>query len=199
VFIFSMIFVTSTTLAITSYTIGEVIQKENIRNFMETEMLPNMINESCNNACSNFTDIGIRQICFDDCIIIYGSEINETINSITENIYAQGAYGLTLDQLSYFLNAYFIYFVLIAIATCILIPIIGRSLHKLGINFIYIAISCFFVSLAPKLITLPEDVHATKMAGYFYGAMYQQMLFGAIFVIAGIMLIIANKYFRLEK
>jgi tellurite resistance protein TehA-like permease len=115
--------------------------------------------------------------------------------NLTNQIYSQGIFNTNLESFSNILNNYFIHFIIVAIASGTLIIIISKSVYRIGINFVLIGITSIATSLVTNMVEIP-DAYAQTIADYLFGAMYQQIYFGVAFLIIGVMLMVADKYFK---
>jgi len=78
-FILSILFIISLYLTISSYTIGDLIQKDNIKSFIQTQTTGELASETCEEYCSeefdyqtceeycNYLDVELRQACKNEC------------------------------------------------------------------------------------------------------------------------------------
>jgi hypothetical protein len=82
-YIISFLFVLSLYLAITSYTIGSLIQKENIKGFVETQMVGEVASKTCEDFCKGDFDV---QKCQEYCNYLDTQEhISQCKDACTNN------------------------------------------------------------------------------------------------------------------
>lgn len=181
--------------AVTSFTLGNAIQRDNFEDFIKENIIPNMTEERCNVLCEDYLGNISYNLCLSECRTGLENQTEETVMNITNQIYSQGIFNMNLESFSNMLNDYFIHFIIVAIASGTLIIIISKSVYRIGINFILIGVTSLTTALITNMIEIP-DVHTQTIADYLFGAMYQQIYFGVAFLIIGIMLMIADKYFK---
>ncbi|MFQ6020899.1 MAG: hypothetical protein ACE5J4_02680 [Candidatus Aenigmatarchaeota archaeon] len=192
VFFLSSLFVVSSVSAITSYTMKDVVDKENLKNFIRTELIPSVIEEGCNQTCAPFNETE-KTICLDECRREGASKTEELVDKGIDDIYNQQILNTNFNEFANFLKTFFIPLIILSVIFVGLIFFASKSpLYTLGHNFISVAISCFIIGFIPNLITLPQDTYIQAITGYVYSGLQQQIYFGIAFLIGGIILLIIH-------
>jgi len=190
----SLLFLMTISMAITSYTIGDLIQKNSIKNFFKTEILgTEFINQQCESRCNEYQDY--RGECMSLCLTDLTNQTETGVDRAVDEIYKRQFFNMNLEQISYFFANY-ISFAVIGIFVGIVLLIVSTTpFLTLGKNLITIAISLFISSFIPQFtfasINLPLDLGQT-FTDYLSSGFNQQMVFGIIFLIAGIILVVIN-------
>lgn len=199
VFILSLIFTFSIFIAITSYNIGNLIQKESIKNFIKSESTK-YLNQECQNQCSQYEDY--KDACIQLCLTELINQTEISVNKVVDDIYQQKFFDMTLDEVSLFLSQY-ILFAIIGIFSGILILIASKTpFLSLGKNIISVSISLFISSIAPQFmlasINLPFNL-GKSIKDYFFPSFNQLIYYGIILLIIGIILVIVNYVIKKKK
>src|SRR5437867_12874561 len=98
-FIVGTIFLIGTMTSVIAYTFKDILQKENVINFIKTNVTPQLIEEQCTKYCQNITQS--VSISFDQCMQICREQAkNETqnIDSYIDSAYSQQLYKLSLGS-----------------------------------------------------------------------------------------------------
>ena len=93
VFLISMLFTFSVFMTITSYTLGDLILKENLKTFIKSELSPSLLGQECENHCLSFTGEK-KQACIQLCLSELGNRTEETINTAVDEVYGKEFYGI---------------------------------------------------------------------------------------------------------
>jgi hypothetical protein len=199
-FILSFLFASTILLAITSYNIGALIQKDSIKNFIKTKS-NEVINQQCQENCNQYVDL--RAECTQACSTEMTLEAEASINKAVDDIYQQKFFELvSLNEISLMLAQYLL-FLIIGIFSGILILVVSKTpFLTLGKNFISISISLFISSVTPQFmlasINLPFDL-GKSIKDYFFSGFNQLAYFGIAFLAAGIALIAVNYFLEKRK
>ena len=198
VHLFSFIFVTTTLLAISSFTIKDSFSKEAIQNFVATEIAPGLIASQCDSTCGGITqDPTLKSVCVQECMTRLQSETNNYVNDVTGNIYGRDIiFGLTLDDLINIMSSY-ILFAIVAVAAAVLIYVIAEEPFKvLGHSSISVGVSLIIFGLLPQLLPVLLSVESDSLITKFlqYGLQGPYLNYGIVFLITGgILLFIKRK------
>lgn len=192
VFILSSIFIFAIFTAITSYTLGSLIQKDSIKAFIKSESL-NVIDKQCQDQCSQYADYK------DACIQICSNELtNQTqtgVDNAVNTVYQQKFFGATLDQISSLLSQYVLFLMIGVFLGALLLVVSQTKLLTFGKNFITLAVSLFISSFTPQfiiaVINLPFNL-GEAIKNYLSSGFNQQLQYAIILLIAGVILIIID-------
>ena len=189
----AFLFVTLTFTAVTSYTIGNLLIKENLKEFVETELAPKLITEQCNWFCQMET---LKEECIDLCISESLEQIDQRINEMIEDFYSREIFGITIDQISTFVNQTQL-FSFIAIVCLILITKIAENpINIIGKSLLTAGISLSIAGLSPNMIvgsSIGGMPVLSDMFSYLSEGLELQMKIGMGLLVLGIILLIAEK------
>lgn len=192
-FILSTIFVISIFTAITSYTLGNLIQKDSLKDFIKSEIGTEFINKQCQENCNQNTDY--KDACIQLCITELSNQTQMSVDKTVDEIYQQKLFNITLNEISFFLSQYIV-FIIIGIFSGILLLIASKTpFLTLGKDFISISISLFISSVTPQMviasINLPFNL-GQAVRDYLSSGFNQQINYGIILLIIGIILVVIN-------
>lgn len=199
-FILSFLFATSILMAITSYNIGNLIQKESIKNFIKSESLK-YVSQQCENQCDQYPEY--KELCVQRCLAETTNQTEVGVNKAVDDIYQQKLLDMvSLDEASSLLSQYLL-FLVIGVICGVLIFFASKAPFKtLGKDFISISISLFISSIIPQFIiasvNLPFDL-GQAIKDYLSPSFSQLMSYGIAFLVAGIVLIIINYLLERRK
>jgi hypothetical protein len=199
VFIISLIFVSTILMAITAYSIGNLIQKESMKDFIKVESMQ-FIDQQCQENCNQYTEY--KEACIQLCIADLTNQTQTGVDKAVDEIYQKQIFNTNLEEISFLLSQY-ILFAVIGIFSGILLLIASKTpLLTLGKDFISIAISLFISSFTPQFmmasVNLPFNL-GEAIKDYFSPSFNQLMNYGIIFLIIGIILIIINYLLKKRK
>jgi hypothetical protein len=199
VFLISALFTFSIFMAVTSYTLGDLIQKENLKEFIESGLAPDLLEEQCDEFCVNFTGEQ-KQACAQICIEQIGNRTDESVSRAIDDVYEREFYGISINQLAYLLNQ-FTLFVVLSIVSCALILYLSEEpLSHIGKNLVTISISLFIASFSPNLILSFSNLPVEELLSNYLGkGLDQQTMIATVFIIIGIALIILNYFIKRRK
>jgi len=192
VFLLSLTFVMTVLMAITSYSVGGLVQKSSIKDFIKSES-GKFIDQQCQSQCEQYPDY--KNTCIQLCTAELTNQTQAGVDKAVDEIYQKQFFNVTLDELSSLLNQY-ILFLIIGVISGILLLFASRTpILTLGKDFISVAISLFISSFTPKFIiasvNLPFDL-GKAISDYFSPSFNQLLNYGIIFLVIGIVLIIIN-------
>jgi len=199
VFLISALFTFSVFMAVTSYTLGGSLQKENLKEFIETGLAPNFMEEQCEEMCSEYTEEQ-NQACMQLCIEQVGNRTEQSVSNVIDDIYEKEFYGITINQLADFLNQ-FALFAVLSIVSCALILVISEEpLGNIGKNLITVSISLLIAGFSPSLIMSFSNLPVEEVLSNYLGqGLEQQTTIATIFIVVGIALIIVNYFIKRRK
>ncbi|MEM5778422.1 MAG: hypothetical protein QXK49_02230 [Candidatus Aenigmatarchaeota archaeon] len=191
-FLLSFIFVSFILMAITSYNIGNLIQKNSIKNFIISESLK-FTDKECENQCNQYLEY--KEECMQLCHEELENQIKTGVNKAVDEVYQKQFFSISLDFLALFLSQYFLFLFLGILSGILLIFASKTPFLTFGKNFISISVSLIASSFIPQFITasvnLPFNL-GEAISNYFSQSFNQQMIYGIIFLVVGILLIIIN-------
>jgi hypothetical protein len=197
VFLLSSLFVFSLFMSITSYTLGDLLQKENLKDFIETGIAPDIIENQCNESCSNDIE---RQNCLDDCLDDMGNSTSKTISSVIDNVYETEFYGFSIEQVTSLLKEFFLFVILAAISGVAILFVSEEPFSILGRNVISVSITLFITAFSPNFILSLSNVPVNSMfSGYISQGLEQQTLFAIILLVIAIVFLVADYLIKRKK
>lgn len=198
VFLLSSIFTLALFTAITSYTIGDLLQKDNLKEFIEAGMAPDLIENQCNDFCLKYEDR--MQECMDVCIEEIGNNTDQTISGVIDGVYETDFYGITISQVLSILE-YFLLFVAITVAAGVAIFFVSEEpLPTLGRNMLSISITLFIVALSPNFILSLSNVPLQEVfSDYMSQGLEMQMLLAIVIFVIAIVFLIADYLIKRKK
>jgi len=221
-FIVSALFVISLYLTITSYTIGDLIQKDNIKSFIQTQTTGELISETCEELCSgepetqnceeycNNLDEELREACKDacredisqdiakqSCIQACLSKSNETKQDIYKTVdefYSKKIIDdMSLDNITLIFRNTLLMLVLSLIFGFSIFLVSVKPITKIGNNIVVVAISLLSMAVIPVFIITPDVPIIEMITNYIFEGFYQQLYLGIILIVIGVILIIIGK------
>jgi len=192
-FIFTLLFITLTFTAINSYTVGDLIQKENLKNFVKNEMMPDLISQQCESSCAESTE----ESCLEDCLSSFSNQTQGAIDSAINEVYERRLLNLiSLSDITTVLSQKILLLILSIIFGVSILITSTTPLISLGKAMISISISLFVSGLSPNFVI------GTSMGGlpfienifnYLSSGLEQQIHYGIIFLVIGIVLLLLTK------
>ena len=213
-FIVSVLFIISLYLTITSFTMIDLIQKDNIKDFIQTQTTGKIISQSCDEYCNDELN---NQKCEEECNYMGGvneckkiclsetericveclsksNESQQQIYNTIDEIYSNEIIsGISLDNiLSIFRNT--ILFIALTLIFGFLIFLVSdKPITKLGNSIIWVSISLLAMAVIPIFVITPDIPIIEMITSYVLEGLYQQLYFGIILIIIGIVLIVIGK------
>lgn len=181
---------------VNSYTIGSALEKENMKDFLSSEIIPEMINEQCEAECNQTT--GVVRGCVEACI--ESQNITEKVDEKIDEIYEQPLYGSTIGDVTSFLSSSFILLLILSIVSGIILFLISDyPLKKIGWSVLWVGISILMMGIIPMIIPLPTIPTLQSLINYILNSFAQMINIGIIFVVASIVLLVANKKLNIKR
>jgi hypothetical protein len=199
VFLVSGLFTISIFMAITSYTIGDSLQRDNLKSFLESSMAPSLLEDQCDEFCVNFTGEQ-KQACAQICIEQVGNKTAESVSKAVDDVYETSFYGITIDQLVYLMSQLTLFIVLSFASGALILVLSEEPLGHIGKNLITIAVSLLIASFSPNLLMSFSNVPVDKMITDYLGqGLEMQTMIAAVFIASGIALMAANYFLKRRK
>jgi hypothetical protein len=194
----SLIFTSSFFIGITSFTMGNLIQRESIKQFITTEGLK-AADQQCHHECAQKADY---QSCLGNCTENLNEQVNDVVGTAIDEIYKQNFLGTNLNDVSYQATQYLIYIIIGAVAGLVLFFSSEKPFSTVGKDLITIAISIFITTLSTNFLigyaNLPLDL-GKAFSNYLSAGFAQQDFCGILFLVAGIVVLAINYAIQRRK
>jgi hypothetical protein len=204
-FVISSLFIITLYLTINSYTLGNLLQKENIKDFLQVQMTNDLAAENCESYCDylgnesqpayteNYSDNILKQRCIDDCVS-RTSKSQEYLSQTVDSIYGREIInGVSLNSVAGMMSNNILMVILTIVLGVSLFLTAEKPISKMGNNLIIVAISLLSMAVVPIFIVSPENSALRIVSEYMFQGIYQQIIIGAILVAIGIVLAILGK------
>ena len=192
VFFASILFTMALLSAIYSYTLGDLIQRENFENFMKSEVIPELVEEQCTNLCSDYNE---TETCLEACTKQVTNDTEMNLQNSIGDIYERDVlYGYRVqDLLPFFRMENFIYSLIVSIALgCLLMLMSDCPMSSLGKSMITISTALFIMTFLIDFIVPVSNASYQTISGYLGEAVGKQTLIATILLVAGIALVLTN-------
>lgn len=219
--VFSMLFIVFLYLAVTSYATGNLMQKENIKSFIRSQINESIKSETCEESCNNEYhqsceeycnnlnnsqlldsctnsclnsphNIDTKQTCIQSC----PSRSNESqyISESIDNLYSNNIIaGTSLDDMTPLLKNNILFIVFSIVFGVAVFFVSEKPFSKTGNNLVWVAISLLSIAVIPALL-IGSDVSVVKIiSDYIMQSFYMQAYIGIALLAIGIVLIFAGK------
>jgi len=198
-YILSSLFIILAFTMVTSYAIGDSIQKENVKSFIISQLGPELARDQCNNICKDVTETSLKALCIGECSNRLSNQSEEVIDKTLDDIYNREFYNIKINEAVSLLSNFTLFFILTIIFGIAILFVSENPFMTLGKNNISISISLFVSSFIFNLIPLPEVPAVSIMYDYLSSGLKQEIYFGIIFLIIGIVFLIANYVLKRRK
>jgi len=211
-FIVSALFIISLYLTISSYTIGDLIQKDKIKSFIQAQMTEEMISQTCEEYCSgeyqkceeycNYLEgVELRQTCKDECLqdciracLSKSNESQQYIHKTIDEVYGNKIIDdLSFDNITQIFRNNILLLVLSFIFGFSMFLVSDKPISKLGNNLVVVSISLLSIAAIPVFIITPDIPIIKLVSDYVLEGLYQQLLLGVVLIVTGIILVIIGK------
>jgi hypothetical protein len=198
VFLLSAIFTFSLFMGITSYTIGGLLQKENLKSFIESGMAPDLVENQCNNLCSDAGEQ--KQSCLDRCIEEMGNQTDQTVSSVVDSVYNTEFYGVSINQITLVLNQLVLFIAIALISGVAIFFVSEEPLSTLGRNMISISVTLFITALSPNFILSLSNVPIQGIfSDYMSRGLELQNIFAVLLLVVAIVFIITDYLIKRKR
>jgi hypothetical protein len=204
VFLISGLFTFSLFTTLTSYTLGEYLQKESLREFIESSLDPSLIEQGCEEECSKkiegITD-ELKEICTEQCIIEAENKLEENLNNEINRIYEERVLGYSINEAISLLNQFTLFAILTIVSAGSILFLSEEPLSYLGKDLITISMFSFLIAeFLPNLVMLLSNISIDGVISSYMGQGLEQLkTISIIFIIIGIVLIITNYFLKRKK
>jgi hypothetical protein len=220
-FVISSLFIISLYLTVNSYTMGNILQKDNFKSFFGSQFTGGLVSSNCEDVCSSqvnptacancsYLDPKMqpqclqscndssqisqaKQMCIDKCIVKTNQSQDQMSDAIDEVYSREIASGVTLNDATNILSNNLLLVILTIILGASLFFVTEKPLSKIGGNIVWVALSILFVAMVP-VVVLKSDESVLKMVfDYLFASLYQQAIIGVALLVIGIALLIVGK------
>jgi hypothetical protein len=193
VFLLSLIFTSAIFIAVSSSNLLGLIQKDSIKTFLSVEGAK-FIGEQCQSDCSNNEN---PATCVQLCESTSTSQTDALVNNAVDDLYQHNFFGMNLNDITYFFSQYVLLAAIGLIAGVMLFVASETPLSTVGKDIITIAVSLFISSFSTYFVigfsNVPIEIEKI-FSDYFYPAFRGQIIYGIVFLAAGLILLVANRY-----
>jgi len=203
-FILSSIFVISLGLFVTSYVFGDRIQKDSLKSFVKSEMVPGMMRQQCDEICKDFDGIErtqCLQVCREQIETNTTEEIENTIDTFIDQIYEKEVMSISLSDITYILSLSVLLGIVTVITGTLLFLASEKPFSSVGWNLITVSVYLLIIGFAPNFIPtegVGTDIVQSAMSFIFEG-LEKQITFGVVFLIIGIVFVVIHYYIKYRK
>lgn len=202
VFLLSSLFAGLLFTTLISYTLGDSIKKDGLKDFASSVLDPTLMEQQCEDQCLNFENIteeGLK-MCTEQCVIDVEKRKVEMFESI-DSLYEEEILWLSMSQWLMIMDYTIILFILTVLLGVLILITTKEPLSDLGKNMISVAVLTYFVaSVFPNLITMFSNVSAEEMVYNFLGNGLEQLSFiSSIIIVAGVILVIIGYIIKWRK
>jgi len=219
VFILSTLFIFSLYLAITSYSIGNLLDKGKLESFILSqlnesiapqnceEMCNTQFQQGCEGQCSNMNmtqscvdacmnepyNLEIKQGCIQTCLSRTNTS-QEYLSQTIDQFYSRKIVANTsLDDIILILKNSILFIVFSLIFGIAIFFASEKPISKTGNNLIWVAISLLSMAVIPVFLVSSEMSVVKIISDYIMQSLYQQLFIGIILLVIGIILIYVGK------
>jgi hypothetical protein len=217
-FIVSSLFIISLYLTISSYTIGDLVQRDSIKSFVESQTEGEMVSQNCEEQCSSgisyqncedycsYLDVELReeckeaclnetkQNCIQMCLSQFSNKSQQYIYDMVDEVYNKKIVDdISLDNLTQIFRNTILLLVLSLIFGFSIFFVSDKPISKLGNNLIVVSISLLSIAVIPMFIISPDISIIKMISDYILEGLYLQLISGVILIVIGIILIIIGK------
>ena len=227
-FIVSMLFIISLYLTISSYTIGSLVQKDNIKSFIQAQTIGELALETCEELCAgesgsrncdeycSYLDVELRDICKNECLknisqdiakqscidvcLSKSNESQQYIYNTVDEVYSNKIIdGISLDDITQIFKNTILLIVLSLIFGFSIFLVSDKPITKIGNNIVVVGISLLSMAVIPVFLITPGIPMIEMITSYISEGFYQQLYLGIILIVIGVILIIIGKKVKLKK
>ncbi len=196
IFLFSAIFVSSTFLTVNSYILGNALEKENMKNLLNTEIIPQIVREQCEAQCNQTTSYVYG--CVEACV--ESQNITEKVDEEVEKLYVQPVFGTTVSDFTSVLSSSFLLLLITSIVSGIVLFLISKHpLKKVGWSILWVGVSLFVVGVMPRFLPLPTASVVQNLVNYMVNLFAQLMYIGIAFIVVGVVFFIADRSLKVKN
>ncbi len=191
--VLAFLFVTFLFSAITSYTIGNLLVKENLKEFVKTDIGPQLLAEQCGWLCQAETN---KEACVNVCLTEALRQSEQSFNDMIDELYSKQVFGITLEQISVFMNQTQLFSFLALVCLFLLGKISEEPLNMIAKGLMTAGISLTVAGLSPNMIVGTTIVGVPVLGNMFsylsQGLELQAKIGIGLFILGVVLLIIEN-------
>lgn len=219
--LFSLLFVISLYVAITSYTMGNLAQKSNVESFIQSqlkesiapstceEMCSNEYQKSCEEYCNNLNNTNLTDSCINACLtsshnletkqaciqtcVSRSNESQQYVSESIDELYSSKIAGISLNDIAPLLENNILFIVLSVFFGFLVIFVSEKPVLKTGNNIIWVGITLLSIAVVPTILVSSESSVARIISDYIMQSLYNQTIIGVILLAIGIVLIFVGK------
>lgn len=221
-FIFSSLFIITLYLAITSYTMGNLVERGNIEGFIQSQLEESVAPQTCENLCndqfhqsceeycnsSNDTELANRctsscinnsqnMVAKDECIqtcLSRSGTSQQYINKTIDDLYSSKIVGgISLDDIVPIFRNNVLFLILSLVFGFLTFFISEKPVSKIGKDFVLVAISLLTIAVIPAFLMTSEMSVVKIISDYVMKSFYQQIVAGIVLIAVGIVLMFTGK------
>ena len=197
IYVFSSLFILSLYLAITSYNMNNLIQKESIKSFVESQLTEELNQQKCDEYCNN-SESEMKQACMNACLSQFSNVSKNYVYDAIEDVYDNKVFDdISLNDVLSVLENTILFFVLAVVFGFLTFLVSEKPISKLGNNVIVVAISLLSIGVIPVFIIMPEVPVLNLVYDYVMSGLTRQLIYGVVLLVIGIVLLVIN--YLLEK
>lgn len=203
-FILSSIFVISLSAFVMSYTLGDIIQKDSLKSFAKSQVVPQMVGQQCEEFCKNFNEterIECLQICKEEIETNRTGEIENTIDEFIDQIYEKEVMSISLSDITYILSSILLLGIITLVSGVLLFLASEKPFSSLGWDLVTISVYLLIIGFAPNFIPtggIGTDIVQNVM-GFIFEGLEKQITFGIVFLVIGIVFLVIHYYREYRK
>lgn len=202
VFLLSSLFTFALLTLVTTQTLGDSLQKENLKAFAESRMSPELMENQCEEECLKFEGITEDNLirCTEQCLESVEIKREET-NVVIDQLYEQEFMGQSLNDALLIMNQTFLFFALTVVSSALILVVSKNPLSVLGKDIVSISSITLLISLLlPDLVLMFSNMSGGNIVSDYLGQGLEKMMVISIILIAvGIALIITNYFLKRRK
>jgi hypothetical protein len=221
-FIVSALFVIFLYLAITSYTMRNLMQKENIESFVQSQLKENVAPTTCGDVCNsqyqqsceefcsylndteqsglctssclnNSKNLEAKQACVQTCLSRTDTS-QQYINQTIDKFYSSKIVDdVSLDDAIPMIRNNILFIALSLVFGFLMFFVTEKPVSKIGNAFIWVGIALLSIAAIPVFLTGSEVSVVKIISDYITQSLYQQACIGIILIIVGVILIFIGK------
>lgn len=202
VFLLSSLFTLALLTLITTQTLGDSLQKENLKAFAESRMSPELMENQCKEECLKFEDITEDNLvrCTEQCLESVEIRKEET-DVVIDQLFEQEFIGQSLNDVLLIMNQTFLLFALTVVSGALIIVVSKNPLSILGKDLVSISSITLLISLLlPDLVLVFSNMSGGNIVSDYFGhGLEKMMMISIILITVGIALIITNYFLKRRK
>lgn len=205
VFLLSSIFTFSLLTLVTTHTLGDSFQKDNLKAFASSQLGPGIMGGMCEEECQKFEGITEDNlpICIEQCLQSVEMKRNET-DAVIDQMYEQDIMGQSMNETLSMMNQPLLFFAITALSAALILIFAKNPLSTLGKDIISTAsITLLIALLLPDLVLMFSGASTENVISEYLGSgLYTLRDISIALIISGIVLVLTEylvKWIRKKK